>query len=122
MCDLCGNKVADTRYANTDCCRHKCHQKCLDICQNYLIGCPLCKHKFPDIRIRLEYGNFFTYSDRHERLLAFKDKFLDCIFGFGRRVTIYIPRSGDLDVCADVKRLECDDLVHELNDCIDWDT
>lgn len=102
MCELCGNKVADTRYANTDC----CHRKCLDICQTYLIGCPLCKHKFSGIRIHLEYGNFFAYSDRHERLLAFKDRFLDHIFGFGRRVTIYIPKSGDLESCTDLERLE----------------
>jgi hypothetical protein len=122
MCDLCGNKVPDNRYTNTDCCHHKCHQKCLNICQNYLIGCPLCKCKFSGIRIHIECGNFFTYSDRHERLLAFKDKFLDHIFGFGRKVTIYIPSSGDLTICADVERLECDNIVHELNERIDWNT
>lgn len=47
MCELCGKLTVEVGKL-TSCCKRNCHSKCLEICQAYLKGCPICKKAYSD--------------------------------------------------------------------------
>lgn len=116
MCELCKG-MYDDKIIKTECCNHNCHSKCNEILKKRLDVCPICK-KGSEIRIYLDYGNIFYYDDEYERLEKMYNNFVPNRnkLRFGKTINVYIPKYGDFQDCAEIRRLEIIDLAHEFNE------
>jgi hypothetical protein len=125
VCELCNNEVTGLQeMTESTCCHRPCHSACYEICTNFLKGCPLCKKTFPDLRIFWDWGSYFTYCDRKDRLQAIKKKFIDHpLFGeltFGTSHKLYLARTGDLQESMEIGKRECGNLIAQINRSIEW--